>query len=305
MRKFFIFICCFSLCFGAAAQEFRCNLSVNTSKIQGTNKSVFQTLQKDLNDFISNTIWTNNKFSTYERIECSFFLTITEQLGSNEFKGTLQIQSSRPVYGSSYITPVLNFMDNEVSFTYIEYDRIEFNEQAHVNNLSSLFAFYIYVILGLDYDTFSLRGGTEYLKKAEHIVVNAQSAMERGWRPYEGSRNNRYWLIENILNHKYDAERTAYYKYHRLGLDQMNERISDGRENITEALLDIQKVYRERPDIYLFFIKIFFDAKSDEIINIYSEATSQECLRVYQILAEVDKNNVKKYTKLKEKETAF
>ncbi|MDR3236233.1 MAG: DUF4835 family protein [Prevotellaceae bacterium] len=305
MRKFFIFIYCFSLCFGATAQEFRCNLSVNTSKIQGTNKSVFQTLQKDLNDFISNTAWTNNKFSTYERIECSFFLTITEQIGSNEFKGTLQIQSSRPVYGSSYITPVLNFMDNEVSFTYIEYDRIEFNEQAHLNNLSSLFAFYIYVILGLDYDTFSLRGGTEYLKKAEHIVVNAQSAIERGWRPYEGARNNRYWLIENILNHKYDAERTAYYKYHRLGLDQMNERISEGRENITEALLDIQKVYRERPDIYLFFIKVFFDAKSDEIINIYSEATSQECTRIYQVLAEVDKNNVKKYEKLKTKETAF
>jgi hypothetical protein len=305
MRKIIFITCCLLSGIPAQAQELRCNLGINSSKIQGTNKSIFQTLQKDLNEFLNNRVWTNNKYATDERIECNFFLTITEQPGTNEFKGTLQVQSSRPVYGSSYISPVLNFLDNDISFTYIEYDPIEFNDQTYTSALSSIFAFYVYVILGFDYDTFSLRGGTEYFKKAERIVVNAQGAVEKGWRPYEGSRNNRYWMIENILNYKYDAERSAYYKYYRLGLDQMSNRISEGRANITEALLDIQKVYRERPDMYLFFLKIFFDAKTDEIINIYSEATEQERLRAYQILSEVDKANEKKYVTLKETTTVF
>jgi hypothetical protein len=305
MRKIIFTGICFLLCVPAHAQELRCNLGINSSKIQGTNKSIFQTLQKDLNEFLNNRAWTLNKYATDERIECNFFLTITDQPGTNEFKGTLQIQSSRPVYGSSYISPVFNFLDNDISFTYIEYDLIEFNDQTYTSALSSIFAFYVYIILGFDYDTFALRGGTEYFKNAERIVVNAQGAIEKGWRPYEGSRNNRYWMIENILNYKYDAERSAYYKYYRLGLDQMSGRISEGRANITEALLDIQKVYRERPDMYLFFLKIFFDAKADEIVNIYSEATEQERLRAYQILSEVDKANEKKYVTLKEKTTAF
>jgi hypothetical protein len=305
MRKILFIAFCLLLHTTAQAQELRCNLSVNSSKIQGTNKSIFQTLQKDLNDFLNNRVWTNNKYTTDERIECNFFLTITDQPGINEFKGTLQIQSSRPVYGSSYISPVFNFLDNDIAFTYIEYDPVEFNDQAYTSALSSIFAFYVYVILGFDYDTFALRGGTEYFKKAERIVINAQSAVEKGWRPYEGSRNNRYWMIENILNYKYDAERSAYYKYYRLGLDQMSGKISEGRANITEALLDIQKVFRERPDMYLFFLKIFFDAKADEIVNIYTEATEQERLRAYQILSEIDKANEKKYIAIKEKTTAF
>jgi hypothetical protein len=305
MRKIIFIASCLLLHAAAQAQELRCNLGVNSSKIQGTNKSIFQTLQKDLNDFLNNRVWTNNKYTTDERIECNLFLTITDQPGINEFKGTLQIQSSRPVYGSSYISPVFNFLDNDISFTYIEYDPIEFNDQAYTSALSSIFAFYVYMILGFDYDSFALRGGTEYFKKAERIVVNAQSAVEKGWRPYEGSRNNRYWMIENILNYKYDAERSAYYKYYRLGLDQMSGKMSEGRANITEALLDIQKVFRERPDMYLFFLKIFFDAKADEIVNIYTEATEQERVRAYQILSEIDKANDKKYIAIKENTTAF
>jgi hypothetical protein len=305
MRKIIFILIGLTTFLGAGAQELRCNLSINSSKIQGTNKSVFTTLQKDLNDFLNNTAWTNNKFSNDERIECSFFLTITDQPGTNEYTGTLQVQSSRPIYGSSYISPVLNFLDNEISFTYIEFDPIEFQEQTYTSELASLFAFYTYIILGLDYDTFSLRGGTEFFKKAENIVVNAQNSISKGWKPYDGSRNNRYWMIENILNYKYDPVRSAYYKYYRMGLDQMSQRISEGRDYITEALLDIQKVYRDRPDMYLFFLKLFFDAKSDEIVNIYAEAPEQERNRVYQILSEVDKTNDKKYVKLKESSTAF
>ncbi|MDR0729137.1 MAG: DUF4835 family protein [Prevotellaceae bacterium] len=286
------------------AQELRCNISVNSSRIQGTNKSVFNTLQRDLYEFVNATAWTTNIFAQDERIECSIFITINEQTGTSDFKGTLQVQSSRPVYGSAYTSPVFNFMDNDIAFQYLEYDKLEFNENQY-SSLVSLVAFYAYIIIGLDYDTFSLRGGTEWFKKAEQIVLLAQNATESGWKPYDGSRNNRYWMIENILNTKYNPERGAYYKYHRLGLDRMSEQMSEGREETMNAILDIQRVYRERPDNYLFFLKIFFDAKADEIVNIFSEATQQERNRVHQILLEIDKANENKYKKLKENVNPF
>ncbi len=283
-----------------SAQELRCNVSINSSKIQGTNKSIFTTLQKDLYEFMNATAWTNRVYATDERIECSMFITITEQVGASDFKGTLQVQSSRPVYGSSYTSTLLNYMDSEVQFQYIEYDKIEFNENAYTSALSSLMAFYAYIIIGMDDDSFSLRGGTDCFKRAEKIVLNAQTSIERGWRPYDGSRQNRYWMIENILNPKYGPERVANYKYHRLGLDRMSDKINDAREEVLNALLDIQRVYREKPDMYMFYLKLFFDAKADEIVNIFSEAPIQDRTRVYQILMEVDKNNERKYARLKD-----
>ena len=305
MKKILFIILALSLLSEAGAQELRCNLSVNYSKIQGTNQSIFTTLQKDLYDFINNTAWTNNFFATDERIECNIFINITEQLSASEFRATMQVQSSRPVYNSTFITPMFNYMDNEITFTYIEYDQLQFNEQIYSGPLPSLIAFYCYIILGLDYDSFSLLGGTDYLKQAEHVVLNAQNAPVKGWRPYDGSRTNRYWMIENMLNYKYGPMRNAYYKYHRLGLDLMSTSVSDGRAGIMEALLDIQKVFRDRPDTYMFFIKLFFDAKADEIVNIFLEAPETERLRAYQILVEVDKLNEKRYAKLKNTTTPF
>ena len=305
MKKFLFIILALSLLTEVGAQELRCNVSVNYSKIQGTNQSIFTTLQKELHDFVNNTVWTNNLFAADERIECSIFINITEQLSASEFRATLQVQSSRPVYGSTFITPILNYMDNDITFTYIEYDQIQFNEHAYSGPLSSLLAFYCYVILGLDYDSFGLLGGTEHLKNAERIVLNAQNAPVKGWRPYDGSRTNRYWMIENMLNYKYGAMRNAYYKYHRLGLDLMSTSISDGRIGVMDALLDIQKVFRDRPDTYMFFLKLFFDAKADEIVNIFLEAPENERLRAYQILVEVDKMNEKRYIKLKNTTTPF
>jgi hypothetical protein len=305
MKK--IILCLAGLLLWAAnlpAQELRCNISVNSSRIQGTNKSVYNTLQRDLYEFMNGTAWTNNVFATDERIECSIFITITEQIGTSDFKGTLQVQSSRPVYGSAYTTPVFNFMDNEIAFHYLEYDKLEFNETQY-SSLVSLVAFYAYIIIGLDYDTFSLRGGNEWFKKAEQIVMLAQNATEGGWKPYDGSRSNRYWMIENILNTKYNPERSAYYKYHRLGLDRMSEQISEGRDEVMNAVLDLQRVYRERPDNYLFYLKMFFDAKADEVVNIFSEAPMQDRNRVHQILVEIDKTNESKYKKLKESTNPF
>ncbi|HOZ15568.1 MAG TPA: DUF4835 family protein [Tenuifilaceae bacterium] len=277
------------------AQELRCNIQVNTQKIQGTNRTVFQTLQTSLYEFMNNTAWTNHVYGFDERIECNIMLNITEQLGSDEYKGTLQIQARRPVFNSSYNTTMLNFLDNNLHFRYREFDKIEFTETSHLSNLSSTLAFYAYIILGIDYDSYSNLGGSEYFLKAEKIVTNAQNAPERGWKAYEGNRKNRYWMVENLLNSKYRPLREVYYRYHRQGLDRMSEKPTEGRAEIAESLALLQKVYREKPDPYLFGLQLFFDAKNDELVNVFSESFPTEQARVVNILIEVDNPNASKY----------
>lgn len=281
-------------------QELKCNISVNSSKIQGTNRTTFQTLQTALYEFMNNTNWTDNVFSTEERIECNIQINLTDQVGSDQYKGTIQVQSRRPVYGTSYNTVLFNFLDNDLDFKYIEFDKLEFNENAQTSNLTSILAYYAYIIIGLDYDSFSFKGGTSYFLKAEKIVNNAQNAVEKGWKPYEGSRKNRYWLVENILNEKYSPIREVYYDYHRLGLDIMADKTVEGRSEIAESLSLLQKVYRDKPDPYLFFLQVFLDAKSDELVNIFSESYTSEKTRVYNILAEIDPTRIDSYKKLTE-----
>lgn len=277
------------------AQELRCNIQVNTQKIQGTNRTVFQTLQTSLYEFMNNTAWTNHVYGFDERIECNIVLNIAEQFGSDEYKGTLQVQARRPVFNSSYNTTILNFLDNNLHFKYREFDKVEFSETSHLSNLASTLAFYAYIILGLDYDTFSNLGGNDHFLKAEKIVSNAQGASERGWKAYEGNRKNRYWMVENLLNSKYRPLREASYRYHRQGLDRMSDKPTEGRAEVAESLALIQKVYREKPDPYLFAIQLFFDAKNDELVNIFSESFPTERARVVNILVEVDNPNAPKY----------
>jgi hypothetical protein len=279
-------------------QELRCNIQINSQKIQGTNRNMFQTLQTALYEFMNNTSWTNHLYGQDERIECNIMLTLNEQIGSDEYKGTIQIQSRRPVFGASYTTTILNIVDNNLHFRYLEFDKLEFSESQFTNNLTSTLAFYAYIILGFDYDSFSYLGGTEYFQKAERIVNNAQNAIERGWKAYEGNRKNRYWLTENLLNDKYRPIREVYYRYHRLGLDRMSDKVMEGRAEIAEALVNIQKVYREKPDPYMFYLQIFFDAKNDELVSMFSESFPAEKTRVVNILVEVDNANASKYNRM-------
>ena len=281
-------------------QELKCNIQVNSSKIQGTNKTAFQTLQTALYEFMNNTSWTENVYAPEERIECNIQINISEQIGSDQYKGTIQVQSRRPIFGSSYNTVMLNFLDNDMDFKYIEFDKLEFNLNSFQSNLTSVLAYYAYIIIGLDYDSFSFKGGSDYFLKAEKIANNAQNAQEKGWKPYEGSRKNRYWLIENILNEKYSPVREVNYRYHRQGLDRMYDKTTEGRTEIAESLTSIQKVYRVKPDQYLFLLQVFFDAKSDELVNIFSESYTSEKTRVYNILSEVDPTRVDSYKKIME-----
>lgn len=277
------------------AQELNCSVVINSDKIQGTNRSVFNTMQQAVYEFINNTKWTPNLFGENERIECSIIITLNEQVGSDEYKGSLNLQLRRPIYGTSYKSPILNFFDNNIQFSYIENQKIEFNEAAHISSLSSIIAYYVYIILGYDYDTFSLLGGTAYFEKAQQIVNNAQNAPERGWKAYEGSRKNRYWMVENMLNDKYRPLRRAMYSYHLKGLDKMAAKLTTGRDNIARALVDVQKVYRAKPDPDLLGLHLFLDAKREELINIFEGAPSTEKARAVNILVDIDRMNSEKY----------
>lgn len=284
----------------AQAQELRCNISVATQKIQGTNREMFTNMQRDMYEFVNNKRWSSNVFSYDERIEASIQFTLDEQVGGDEFKGTLQVRVSRPVYNSSYNTVLLNFKDNDVYFKYREFEALEFNESGQNSELVNLLTYYTYIILGIDYDSFSLMGGNEFFNKAENLVAQCQNAREAGWKSFE-SRRNRYWLINNLQDRSYASVRECIYKYHRLGLDAMSENVNEGRLELISALELLQRAHRSKPNSYI--MQVFFDAKSDEIVNIFKPAFTDERKRVYNIVSEVNPANISKYSALIENKT--
>jgi predicted nucleic acid-binding protein len=281
------------------AQELKCNISVSSQQIQGTNKKIFQTLNTALNEFMNNKSWTTHVYTLAERIECNILINVTSQVSADEFKGTIQVQSRRPVFNSSYNTALFNYMDQNFNFTYVEFEPLEFNENTHQSNLTCVLAYYAYMILGFDYDSFSLEGGSDFFAKADKIVENAQSSQDIGWKPFEAKGNkNRYWLVKNVLDKRYESVREFCYRYHRLGLDVMDSKPGDGRAEIAEDLLLMQKVYRDKPDAFLHYYHVVFESKADELVNIFSESMPDEKTRVYQILNEIDNANDIKYKKL-------
>jgi len=281
------------------SQELNCNVQISAQMIQGSNREIFENMQRDIYDFMNNTIWTNNVFSYSERIDCNILINLTDQLSGDEFKGTIQIQLRRPVFNTTYNSTILNFVDNNFQFRYVEFQTLEFDPTTHRYNLISVLAYYTYMILGFDYDTFSPLGGTEFFQIAEKIVTNAQNAPEAGWKPFDGSRNrNRYWLVKNVLNKEYENVRLFNYEYYMLGLDRMESKIGEARMNMAESLKLLQEVFRKRPDPYMYLLQIVIDTKSDELINIYTGAYPEEKGRVLLILNEIDPANKAKYERM-------
>jgi len=296
MRKTGIILFALALSFAAFGQELRCNVQVVSQQIQGTNKQVFQTLQNAIYEFMNNRVWTEHVYTMEERIECNLMFNITEQISADEFKGTLTIQASRPVFNTNYTTTLLNFIDNDIHFRYVEFSPLEFDLNAHGSNLTSILAFYAYYILGLDYDSFSLYGGSTYFANAERIVINAQNAPESGWQPLDDlAHKSRYWLAKDMLDTEYQPLREFNYRYHRLGLDVMDEKVAEGRAEITTSLELIQGIYRKRPDPYMYLLRLVFDSKVDELVSVYTESYPEERNRAHDILVEVDKTNSSKY----------
>lgn len=297
MNKAVIAILTLLITVKAYSQELNCKVSVFSQQIQTSNKHIFESMQKDLYEFMNNRKWTEHVYSYDEKIECTILINLTEQISTDQFKGTMQVQSIRPAYNSNYNSVMLNLKDNDIQFNYQEFQSLEFNENTFNSNLISLLAYYAYVIIGFDYDSYSLMGGTPYFQKAEKIVQNAQNAQEKGWKSFE-SQKNRYWLIENLLNSKYAPIREFNYKYHRLGLDIMAEKQAEGRAQIAEALQLVQKVYRDKPSPFMMLLQILFDAKSDEFVQVFSESFPDEKARVVNILKEVDPTNSNKYQRI-------
>lgn len=283
-----------------SAQELNCQVKINYSQIQGsTNKQIFDQLEKALFDFINNTNkWTTNIYTVQERIECSIFITISQQLGADEYSGSIQVQCTRPVYKSAYMTKTLNVQDDNFQFKYQQFSQLEFNLNKFDNNLTSVLAYYAYVILATDADTFAPLGGTEYWQKAQIIAQNAATATEPGWQSSQSGQKNRYWLVENALQPVFKGIRDCSYAYCRTGLDIMYEKVEEGRANILKALELLKPVYSARPASYA--MQLFFNAKSDEIINIFKGATPEEKTKVVELLTTVDPANTTRYSKIQE-----
>jgi hypothetical protein len=272
-------------------QELNCLISVNRSQIQGTNEELYRKMQQDFYEFMNNRKWTNNVFTNNERIECQIQINLSEFNGIDKFKGEISVQSTRTIYNTNYKSTLLNYKEESpFEFYYSEGQSLEFSESTHLSNITSVLAFYAYIILGLDYDSYGLLGGTEYFQKAKQIMNNAQSDPDQNWRAFGGTgQNNRYYLIEHITSNDNSALRRFYYKYHRLGLDVMSEKIEQGRLEISNAFKLMQEVFKRRPDSY--FLKVVINSKDDEIANIFSEAPQQQKTLVYNILKEIDPTN--------------
>jgi len=294
MRLYFLFLFLISS-FQSISQELICNIMVNSNQVQTSDRQIFNSLQKSLYEFVNNTKWTNTTLENEERIECSIMISISKMISNDVFEGTIQIQSKRPIYGTSYQSTIFNFQDQNFKFNYQEFQPLEFTVNTHLSNLTSVIAFYINIILGLDFSTFSEDGGMEYFGVAQKIVNNAQNAAEKGWRAFESDRN-RYWLAYDMADPRYSAYQRCLYAYHRLGLDKLAEEPDDARFEITEALESLKDIYRENPSAFL--LKLFFDAKSDEIVKIYSEAFPNEQARIVKTLVEIDPTNSSKYQKI-------
>ncbi|MFO7617978.1 MAG: DUF4835 family protein [Bacteroidales bacterium] len=295
MRKLLIVF--ISVLYGSAllAQELNCNVSVVSPQVQGSNREIYENLRKAIYEFVNARNWTDHIYKEQERIQCQLMFNITDRISDDEFQGTLQIQSSRPVYNTSLTTVMFNHRDNDIRFKFNEFEPLVLNENMFTSNLVSIVAFYVNIILGLDYDTFSPEGGTLFFQRAEAIVTNAQNAQESGWRAFENTRN-RYWMVENLMNDRYRAMRSCLYRYHRMGLDRMSERPDESRAEITEALTELRPAYRENPTAMIF--QVFFTAKSDEILNIYSQSFPDERNRIATTLKEIDPANTAKWDRI-------
>ncbi len=284
---------------GVQAQELTFSVKINTLKLQTVDPKVFATLEQAVAEFLNNQKWTEDVFETKERINCNLVLTIQEELSPTSFKADLAIQASRPVYGSTYETRMLNHLDKEVTFSYEQFQPLIYSKNVFNDNLSSILAFYVYIILGMDYDSFSLFGGDEHYQTAQEIlntVPQNVASSAAGWRSVEGNRN-RYWIMENILSPRVRPLRQGLYEYHRQGLDMMANDVNTGRAIVLQALEEVDKVNQSYPNAMI--VQMFSNAKSDEIVEIFKRGTRQEQDRVVQIMTKVDATNASKYRNIR------
>lgn len=300
MRKLFAALLMLSVSLSASAQEIRATITVNSSQVgNNVNQNVFRTFQTALHNFINNRKWTQEAFQPNERIQCNFVLNLQPSGETNVYNAALTIQAARPVFNTSYLSPIINFQDESITFKYVEFQQLEFNENrvtgsdALASNLTAVLAYYVYVILAFDYDSFSPRGGEMYFQKAQNIVNNAPDGRGiSGWKAFDGIRN-RYWLIENMMNSRYSIMHDVYYNYYRMGMDKLYEDETSGRVEIMNALTLVNNFATENPNKMV--TQFFFQGKADELIKVFSKAPQQDKIRVSEMLQRLDLTNANRY----------
>jgi len=297
LKLLLIFLCSAQLC---SAQEIRANITVVSNQVgNNVNQNVFRTFQTALNNFINNRKWTADNFQPNERIQCNFIFNLQPTSETNVYNASLTIQAARPVFNTSYQSPIINFQDESISFKYVEFQQLDFNENrvtgsdAQVSNLTAVIAYYVYMVLAFDYDSFSPRGGDLYFQKAQNIVNNAPDGRGiSGWKAFDGQRN-RYWLVENMLNTRYTIMHDVYYNYYRMGLDKFYEDEAASRVEIMNALNLMNNFVNENPNRMIG--QFFFQGKATELIKIFSRAPQQDKIRVSEMLQRLDITNAAKY----------
>lgn len=303
-KVFFYFLMTLILSHKLHAQELQARFSIMANKVTTqVDKKIFQTLQTALTNFVNNRKWTNDVFQPQEKIKCNFLLSIDEYLGNNVFKGTLTVQAARPIYNTSYESPIINFQDADVQFKYVEFQPIEFNENriqgsdALAANITAILAYYVNLIIGLDYDSFSPRGGDPYFQKAQNIVNNApETGQIAGWKAFDGLRN-RFRLIEGLVDSRFTLMHDAIFNYYRTGLDHFYENETDGRTGILNALNFMNTINADNPNSMI--IQFFFQGKSTELIRIFSKAETEMKTRAKDYLVKLDLTNANAYKELK------
>ena len=248
------------------SQELNCTVRINAQSLTNANQPIFATLEKSLNEFVNNTKWTGKSYLQKEKIDCTMFINVSSY-GSDQFVATIQVSSSRPIYGSTYSSPVLNYNDKDFNFKYIEYENLIYNPNSFDSNLISVMAFYAHMIIGMDADTFAPMSGTPHYRTAQEIASVAQQGNYKGWNQADGNQS-RHFLVNDMLSGTFEPIRLALYDYHFKGLDRMSEDLKEGKENIKMALVSLEKMHATRPNAFL--TRVFFDAKSDEILSIFS-----------------------------------
>jgi hypothetical protein len=279
----------------AQAQELNCTVTVNADQVGGTNQQVFKTLQKSLADYINKTDWTGQGYKTNERINCSMFINVSSYAG-NSFTATIQVQASRPVYNSTYSSSFFNYNDKEFNFDYTEFQNLTFNPTVFDSNLISVVSYYCFMIIGMDADTFAPEGGTAYLETAQEIVSVAQTGGYKGWSGSDGSAN-RFFLVNDMLAETYKPFREAMYMYHFQGLDNMSRDLKTAKENIRNAVIKLSEVHNVRPNSFM--SRVFFDAKADEIVSIFSGGPKIPITELVDNLNRVSPLNAAKWTTIK------
>ncbi len=295
MKKCLLLLALFFLFGTVNAQELAVKVSINTPKLQTADPQVFQTLRTSIEEFMNNQKWTSDVFEQEERIKLDIVITISKELAANTFEADLSLQSIRPIFNSFYETPMFKHQDKDVTFTYEQYQPLEFSQTTYLNNLTSVLGYYAYLVLGMDYDSFSPFGGESFFQAAQDVVnripPNIASTVP-GWRSTDGNRN-RYWLIENILSPRVRPFRQAIYDYHRQGLDIMGEDVAGGRAVMTQALESLNGVNRSYPNSMI--LQVFSNTKADEIIEIYKGAGSQEKSAITRTMEGIDPSRSSNY----------